>query len=874
MPKIPLYNQGKGSSIETYTGSLSPMARASAFTSVGKAQAAFFDTASRIASDFAAKESADQVNREYSKYVKEFADKELEFTLNDKSTETTTYQQSYDTFSTNFLNGLRSRNDLSERQKEIIEQKLQPAITARRVTGSKTAFDRGIDDRRVADNEAVASYVNQMSTLAVGSAEYTRINNEAETLINSAIADRIPIDYTIQSFRQGVKVQDLGVRSNAGASIADWDALRQEVDADETIPFKAKEQLKAQFKQDETNYRNNLYDQVEQFIVSSDFDYRQGEAAKEVLDQGGVITFMQNGVERSLSTQDLTARQRRTLVGVINGEQKDLEDLETQNLSGDLAEADDPFQASIDLFKAENRGKYQGTDLQLENIILGQAQDIAQSVKAQIASGEITDVQSMLDDLSSAESMINHDYRGAGSFLTRTGRQAVIGNTANTIQQTIAAARKDIRKAVASKNTTSALTNSLLDGSFVTVKNALDPKDGEANKAIDNVLTGLGTEGQLFNDNQINVAAQNNVTWSTWKDTLGVAAARIKNPDVNVAEDPYIMQSIELYRAMDLREGMKANHTTPETRALFESIQTLEKAVGIEAAIQTVRFRPDDINVEQSYKLIKKKVEEFVDENSQTYSWFDYIPFLGSDSEFVPTNLAQIQNDIASSSKELIRNGLGAEQALEAAATMYGETHVRVRNIVIPKTTDLPTNIEDLATSAINYISNTEVAAEGMGGSYASREDAVRAGIVPTADSKLAADIADGIIDVNELSIQPIAGQTTQWMLVENNIMPISGEKGVIKFTLEQLEAIHDAQAALQKEESRAELNLKTKLNSDYETNSGLFEGLTPYQKSRKLAELEGRSFSITWEDVKNLLGTKKQRQEKMNKALENWANQ
>lgn len=868
MPKIPLYNQGQGGTVQTAAGALSPRANVGAFTAQGQAQAAFAKQATDIAVNFAQEQARAETNRVYSESLKQFDEQQLDFNLNNKDTDTTVYAQNYEKFSKKFLGGIQTRTDLNDKQKEVISQKLMPSITASKLQGTRQAFGRGQDRRRVVNNESLALITNKIGQTAIGSPERVRLQTEAFSIIDESITDGLGIDYSKESFNRGVFAQDIGMRSNNANSLKEFGTLRNELDDDVSLSMQTKEKLRSQIQQDENNFRANLYQQGVETIQSAEYTFEEAEAAKQALDKGEVFTLG----DQKFDPSDLKATQRGQLSAVLTGEQKDLEDLSTQNIQNNLSESDNAFQASQDLFKTENRSKYWQSDEQLESIILNNAEDITEAIVADITAGNVSNAQGLANDMQTVLNMIDHDYRGAGSLLQREG---ALGDTAAKLRQKIAVAQKDLLKAVQGSNRKAGGRDALLTGTFTGYKNQADLSEGEEKDVVDNTLSSLAQNQEtpeLFNDQQINIAAKNNVKWEKWEDYLSLAAAKMQNPDVDPG-DPDIMASVELFRAMDQREQLLLLHTNSNSRAVFDSFMILEKSLGTEGAIETIRMQRDDINVNAKYKEVQKSVEQVVDQKSMTYSWYNYIPFLGKDAEFIPTNVAQIQNDISLLTKEYIKTGLLPEKALERAATEYGKTHVRVRNIVIPKTKDLPTNIEELATSAVNYITDTEIAVEGMGGSYANRADAVAAGILPTADANLARLIQEGIIDPNDLSLFPIEGQTQEWFLVENNQTPILGENGKnIKLTLNQLQTIHDASAARKTEEARFNINKQNKIDSDYQLGTGLFEGLSDYEKQIKKAELEGRSLTITWDDISDLFGTKFQREEKLNTMLDNWA--
>jgi hypothetical protein len=835
MPKIPLYNQGQGGAVRTATGALSPRANIGAFTAQGQAQAALMQQAGQVAFQFGQEQKRVEENRIYSESLKEFDQKQFNFITNNKDTDTTVFDKNYGVFADDFLAKIGTRTDINQRQKDRIIQKLMPSVTASKLQGARIVFDRGQQRRTIAANEELESTINKISLIPAGTPERLRLQEDAHKLIATSITDNLRIDYTKESFDRGVKATDYGIRSNNISSVAEAETLRKELDKEADLSFKVREQLKSQINQDETKYRADLLQSGIEFVQASEYTFQEAQAAQEALDQGKPFTFG----DKTFDPKDLKPSQRGQLANVLTGESKDLEDLATQNIANSLVESDNPFQASVDLFKAENRAGLPQTDEQLEGTILSVAQDISESVEAAVASGDISSVQNLADNISMARDMINHDYRGQGSLLQRQG---TMGNTANSIQQKLARAEKELYKAVNNQNLIKGGQLAMSQNNFVTFANAAGLTDKQKNQVVESTMQSIAGEG-LFNDAQINALARNNQTYDLFKETLSLGAANLRNPDVDVATDPYVQSAYELYKRMDLREQLKLNHTNSDVRRVFDSMQVLEKSLGFEGAVDVIRMQRDmsdsDLNIR--YKEVQKKVEEVIDDKSLTYSWYDYIPFMGKDAEFVPTNITNIKNDISNLTKEYIRTGLGPDKALEKAATEWGATHERIRNIVVPKTKDLPTNIEELATTAIMHITNTDIPEGAMGGTYASRDAALQAGVIPSADQTLVRYLANNDIDINELSIFPIEGSSQQWMLIDNGLTPLNGEGNkVITFSLDELELIFDADQARQKEEAQQQTNFTIKLENDFALGIGQFEGLTYQQKVTKKEQLEG----------------------------------
>ena len=76
MARIPLYNQGRGSTQQLATGSLSPTANVGAFAAPGQALASFANSAGQIAFDFGMaerrKQDEDAIQNTNAKFVEDY----------------------------------------------------------------------------------------------------------------------------------------------------------------------------------------------------------------------------------------------------------------------------------------------------------------------------------------------------------------------------------------------------------------------------------------------------------------------------------------------------------------------------------------------------------------------------------------------------------------------------------------------------------------------------------------------------------------------------------------------------------------------------------------------------------------------------------
>jgi len=887
MPKIPLYNQGQGATTRMATSALSPRANVGAFTAPGQAQARLASQAGRVAFQFGQEQKRVEENRIYSESLKEFDQSQFDFITNNKDTNTTVFDKNYGVFADNFLAKIETRTDINQRQKDRIIQKLMPSVTASKLQGARIVFDRGQQRRTIAANEELESTINKISLVAAGTQERIKLQEDAHKLIDTSIADNLRINYTKESFDRGVIATDYEIRANIANSIAKFDATEQEINKNTSLSFKARESLKQSLNRKKTEYRNELFETGVEFVQSSEYTPLEAQAAQEALDKGDPIVL--GG--QTFDPSDLKPSQRGQLSAVLAKEAKGLEDVATQNLSNGIAESSDPFQASKNIFKVETPQ----TDQQKETVVLSVAQDIAQSVDATITSGDMSDVSSILKSIETAEKMINEDYRGIGSLLQRTGP---MGNTANTIQQTLAAAKKNLTKAVNTGNKSNFLQLSLGEQNFHKTAMDLSATGPEKKKAINDGMMSLRSdEGELFNQPQLNVASGNAVVWDFWKTNLEASSNIVTDPSFKLDDSALgtqnmqaISNSYELYRAMKVRGNVLNSHiTNNNVMATYRAIELLEPYFGLEGAIEQVRGFDKDIDrANVKFKDVEKKVNT-ISEKTGTYEWYSYIPFFEG-VEYMPVNKASMAADVGELTKLMIRKGLEGDQALEEAAKMYAQRHIRVMNVVLPKTETIPTQeqaevIEGYMTTALQSILGveqqepleftealTEIKPEfAEEASLVSQErlKAINAGAI----SEKIDYVADNY-DLDDLMFIPrVPGSYDEWTLVTTTLQPVfMNDQGTpLTLTDDQLMMYGDILGYEKKERERIQRNADVWIENNFKLRTGPFAGLSIQKAQQEKERLEGVPVVSVTSPIEWLFGDKKTRQDKANRAIENW---
>lgn len=889
MPKIPLYNQGQGAAVQTAAGALSPRANVGAFTAPGQAQAAFAKQASDVAFRFAEEQARAETNRVYSEELKQFDEQQLDFNLNNKDTDTTVYETNYETFSTKFINGIKTRTDLNDTQKEKITQKLMPSITASKLQGTRQAYDRGQKIRTTAANEGLGLTINKIGQTAIGSPERQRLVEEAHATINESITDGLGIDYSIESFDRGMMAQDFGIRTNNAQSVADLNLLRDEVKDNVALGFKTKEAIKANILQKENDLRSDLYQKGVELIQSAEYTFDEAEAAQEAIYNGKVLTL--GG--QTYNPSNLKATQRGQLASILSGEQSDLEDLSTQNVQNSLSESENFLEASRELFKTDTAKDMWQSEEMREEMILDVAENLTEQVVASISAGDLSNVQALSDQLQTVTSVINEDFRGAGSLLQRDG---ALGDTAAQLQQKVATATKNLTKAVNTGNKNSLLGLSLGKGNFNETAMHLNATTSEKQDAVNNAVMSLRSEeGELVNQPILNILSANAVTSDFLKGTLEASSNLITDPSFKIDDSDLgrqnrasIAESVEAYKAMKIRGNVLNNHITDNNvMATYAAIEVLEPYYGLDGAIEQVRGFDKDIDrANAKYKDIEKEVNTISDDGTK-FKWYAYVPFFEG-VEYTPVNKASMAADVGNLTKLMIRKGLEGKEALKAAATLYGERHIRVMNVVLPKTDSIPTqeaaeSVEGNMTAALQSLFGVQEEflqfTEGL--TEIKPEFARQAAVISSKrDQAMKSGAISGKIDyisenyeIDDLMFIPrVPGSYDEWTLATTTMQPVfMNDQGTpLTFTDDQLMMYGDILGYENKERARIEKNAELWIENNANLRTGPFAGKTIQQIQQEKERLKGVSV-IDFSSMDWLFGDKKTRQEKLDTQLNNW---
>ena len=880
MPRIPLYAKGAGPSVQLVTGQLGARPSVGAFTAPGEAMARageaigraggalaegqmrieegqlkaekerqsneveFLRRQKKVEFDFAIAER----DAEDRRIIAEEADRAVvatsEFLEKNTDTDTQAFNQNFETHRSKLISDIEGRN-YTPRRKALVENAIRQSTRAQRSSGANQAFGRGQAARTTAAETTIYTSMNQISLYAEGHPERVALLNSIEDTFVDAEKNGLGIKFTRAGVQQQILYQDYNRQIEATTSHREVAAILLKLKVDSNVSQANREKLIVDLNQAENRLFNDAKESAVGVLNEAVLAAGEQPGVERAIEDGDSYTF--TAADGSQSTIDFS-QVRSTDVGdilsVVNRRFKDVEDLTSDNILFAATNEYDYKRTGAE--NAANFGQYYEPDAmavhgktpgQLDDIALSFANQHQDYVTNTLKSEGVTreNYPELVARIDAAEALLSAQFGGRPPLSVRTGADE---GTVIAIKSGLAAARKDLRKAVKEKATNDSLVASMERGEFEFI--AGQATDTETKTAVETRMAQLGQDIPA----QVNDLSKNGTKYETFETILAAQAGRMVDPNFD-PESPEMEQveaGIELYRQMKLSgRGVANRHAKEPIRQTYEAYLRLEPHFGKEAAIRVIQQKREDIDVDASYKLVQSAVESIEDEKSASYSWYEYIPGLGRDEEFVVQDRSAIVSYVGKLTKDYIKLGVAPDAAVELAAKDYAESHTRVRNIMVPTTAGLPKDIEEMATAAVN-------------------------------DSMLRYPYVAENFDSEELSIIPVPGTTDRWSLAFGGGIPVTvvdenNQASLIEFSIKDLEGYMVTQrsdAGLARAAKVAEDNFRRTVEAEYTTRTGRFEGLTNYEAQGLRVRLlyPWRSYRLEPEDIERL-------GEKMIKMLE-----
>lgn len=185
MPKIPLYNQGQGTTVQTAAGALSPRADIGAFTAQGQAQADLARQAGQIAFQFGMAEKNRQTQtliREQESLARE---QSAEYLRNDKSTSAADAKAGFFNFSQTQLNNIDTLN-ATKSQKQQIKNAVSKVFNVQSVQGQNNGYLRGEQKAGESYAKTIEDNLEGLRSAAPGSQQAMLLMSGIEQAIDEA----------------------------------------------------------------------------------------------------------------------------------------------------------------------------------------------------------------------------------------------------------------------------------------------------------------------------------------------------------------------------------------------------------------------------------------------------------------------------------------------------------------------------------------------------------------------------------------------------------------------------------------------------------------------------------------------------------------
>ena len=870
MPRIPLYAKGAGPTVELATGQLGARPSVGAFTAPGEAMARAGEVVGRAVSTFAegqARIDEGQLKAEKSRQLNEvefqrrqkkvefdfaIAERDAEdrriiaeeadraivatsgFLEQNTDTDTQSFNQNFEIHRNNLLSEIEGRN-YTPRRKALVENAIRQSTRAQRTNGANQAFGRGQFARTAAAEATLSTAINQISMYAEGHPERVALLNNIESTFDVADKNGLRLKFTREGVQQQILYQDYNRRAEAAQTHNQVAILLNEIRMDKDISQANREKLIVDLNQAETRLFNDAQEGAVGVLNSANMSPREQSEIEEAIEGGGTYTFsMPDGSSSSVDFSQVRSTDVGPMLSILSRRFKDVEDLTSRNILASAEDAYDPKMSGADnaakfseyyaQSAIETHGK---TPEQLDDIALNLANQHQDFVTNTIKSEGVNrqNYPELVARIDAAEALLTSELGGRAPLKFATGGQQ---GSVISIMSGLATSREDLRKAASETATLETHMSFMRDGKFEFVAGRATDKETKA--AVNARMAEL--DGDI--PAQIDDLSKNGTKYEDFVSVLNAQAGRITNPnfDPDNAEKEGVKAAIELYREMKLAgRGVAGRHVSGDSKKIFEAYLRLEPQLGAATAIRVLQQQRDDIDVNLSYKQVEKQVESISDTASQSYSWYQYIPGLGPDEDFVIQNTSEIVSYVRDLSKDYIKLGVDADLAVELAAKDYGESHVRIRNMMAPKTMGMPSNVEEMANAAVK-------------------------------DSILKYPYVAEEFDSEELSIRPLAGTMDRWTLVHSGGSPVivtdkddPQKVFPVEFTLDDLNnymVTQKSDAGLIELAMNTDENFRKKVELEFLTRSGRFEGMTEYNARLKRLRIlhPERSFRLEAEDI------------------------
>ena len=317
MARIPLYNQGRGTTQQLATGSLSPSANVGAFTAPGQATAAFANSAGQIAFNFGQAEQRKQDEDAIQKTNLKFVEDSSEYIRNNPVDNTETFKTNFNTWKDDWIN--KNTNNFSSRRKRLVLNRVNRSVSLKNLEGQQRAYNLGEFNATNTTNQELDKLNDIMQNFPPDSAEYISAESDKNLIFDNNKKYGRRYKYNQYSFDLAVKKGNFLKQTNNLTSETSLSSYKTNVQNDTTLDFAEKANL---INIGEAKYNENVDNQIDG-IVSSLIGAKASETtfttSKNAVVRGlDSFIYTEGGEEKSIDISNIDQDGRNKLISALN----------------------------------------------------------------------------------------------------------------------------------------------------------------------------------------------------------------------------------------------------------------------------------------------------------------------------------------------------------------------------------------------------------------------------------------------------------------------------------------------------------------------------------------------------------------------------
>lgn len=699
--KIPLYNQTGQPSVQTKAQQLSPRASAGVFTSQGQAMAQlgqqiaqtgeavadnmirFRQQQEKIEFDFAMAEKQAETERALDEARIAHNEQAMKFIEENKDTDTTAFRTNYDTFNKDFLSqNIDTRADLTDKQKQAVRSGLSQQIISKGNAGAKNAFDRAQVIRLQAAKDSIATMIQDASSYPEGHPERFRLEGQIEERILKAERDGLRTGYSAQSVKVSFERLDYDTQIRGASSFEELEAIDRKLEKS-ALGQQGRTTMRNMIKARKSELRDGIKQSNLTAISDLEVEFSEREALQEAIENGtpyyGVDSEgNQVVVDTSGMKQDARINLARSM---IPEKFKGLSDTQSQEQVDSIVSSAEVENTPVETrgvveeyYSQEYLNKTGKTKSDIDkNVVESASQMVAQASRL-VASGQLDANQLAL--LNNAEYLLTTELGGNPALEANIETS----KDARRVLNAITTIRGDLAKAEAERAFIGSGVQLFNQGRL----NIQDIGATEDQKQA-MIAEGLSQIGTL--EGQINKLSDNDVEFQQWTRLLSAAKNRILDPSITTTSQD-VLEALKIFEAISLqgRDGVYENHVKQGDRVFWNSWKTLTAIHEPEVAMDMMKQQRSDVDISVSFKTVADQVNT---QGSELYemNWFkSALAAVGlAEKTQMPENTQQITSFVSDLTKQYMKFGIDAEDALKMAATDYFKVHVPVGNVMLRK---------------------------------------------------------------------------------------------------------------------------------------------------------------------------------------------